>query len=258
MHRLIKRGIAPMAMAALAWTNLPIARAQDAPAVRPADPLAPARAQMVERQIAARGVADPRVLAALRKVPRHEFVPMLVRDRAYADSPLPLTHGQTISQPYIVALMTELAGIDADSTVLEIGTGSGYQAAVLAEVAKRVYTIEIIPELAESAQATLGRLGYGAVRVRRGDGYQGWAEHAPFDAILVTAAPAEIPDPLRQQLAVGGRLVIPIGTRYQELRVIERVADGFSEKSVLPVRFVPMTGAAQSSGEPLATREPSH
>jgi len=218
---------------------------QTAPAAPASDPFAAARAHMVERQIEARGVTDPRVLAALRKVPRHEFVPAFVRGGAYADSALPLSHGQTISQPYIVAVMTELAALGPDAKVLEVGTGSGYQAAVLAEVAKEVYTIEIIGALAEAAQATLTRLGYGNVAVRHGDGYQGWPEHAPFDAILVTAAPPEVPEPLRQQLAVGGRLVIPVGERYQELRVIERTAQGFTERDVFPVRFVPMTGAAQ-------------
>ncbi len=200
---------------------------------------------MVTEQIEARGVRDPRVLEALRRVPRHRFVPEAVREEAYADRPLPIGLEQTISQPYIVALMTELACIDADSKVLEIGTGSGYQAAVLAEIAREVYSIEIVAPLAERARATLSRLGYEKVHVRSGDGYRGWPEQAPFDAILVTAAPAQVPEPLKQQLAMGGRLVIPVGERHQELRVITRTQHGFRERRELFVRFVPMTGEAR-------------
>jgi len=240
-----------IALIALATCPAAIGRAEDAPTpatARPAssvDPYSREREQMVERQIEARGVRDTRVLAAMRKVPRHEFVPGFVRDAAYQDRALPLTHGQTISQPYVVAVMTELAELTPGSKVLEIGTGSGYQAAVLAEVAAHVYSIEIVESLALSARATLRRLGYRNVEVRHGDGYQGWPEHAPFDAIVVTAAPPHVPEPLRQQLAIGGHLVIPVGERYQELRVIERTADTFTEKDVFPVSFVPMTGAAQ-------------
>ncbi len=200
---------------------------------------------MVARQISARGVRDERVLAAMRSVPRHQFVAAETSGLAYADLPLPIAHRQTISQPYIVALMTELASIGADSKVLEVGTGSGYQAAVLAEIADEVYSIEIVAPLAASAGHTLQRLGYTNVHVRHGDGYRGWPEQAPFDAILVTAAPPRVPEPLRQQLAVGGRLIVPVGTRHQELRVIERTSDGFTERNVLPVRFVPMTGEVQ-------------
>lgn len=218
-------------------------RPDSAAAVR--DAMAAARDDMVTSQIAARGVRDARVLAAMRTVPRHEFIPLELRSLAHADRPLPIEHNQTISQPYIVALMTELAQLDERSRVLEIGTGSGYQAAVLAEVAADVFSIEIVEPLAVSAAATLTRLGYGNVRVRHGDGYRGWPEEAPFDAILVTAAPPSVPEPLREQLAVGGRLVVPVGVRHQELLVIERTADGFSERSVIPVRFVPMTGEAQ-------------
>jgi protein-L-isoaspartate(D-aspartate) O-methyltransferase len=196
---------------------------------------------MVEQQIVARGVTDPRVLAAMRAVPRHEFVPTAAQKLAYMDRPLPIGHDQTISQPYIVALMTELARITPESNVLEVGTGSGYQAAVLAEIADRVYSIEIVGPLAAGAARILDRLGYENVEVRHGDGYAGWPEHAPFDAIVVTAAPPEVPEALRRQLAVGGRLVIPVGERDQELLVVERAGDGFSERSVLPVRFVPMT-----------------
>jgi len=216
--------------------------------VRVADPYAAPRAAMVEEQIEARGVRDPRVLAAMREVPRHQFVPGAMRAFAYLDRPLPIEHGQTISQPYIVALMTELAGLDESSRVLEVGTGSGYQAAILERVAGRVYSIEIVDALARTARERLTALGYDRVVVQSGDGYRGWPEQAPFDAILVTAAPPMVPEPLLDQLAIGGRLVIPVGERHQELRVIERTADGFAERSVIPVRFVPMTGRAQQDG----------
>jgi protein-L-isoaspartate(D-aspartate) O-methyltransferase len=215
------------------------------PVRAPDDAYARARERMVVDQIEARGVADARVLAAMRKVPRHEFVPVEARDHAYADHPLPIGHDQTISQPYIVAAMTELAAIDEHSVVLEIGTGSGYQAAVLAEIARDVYTIEIVAPLAESAAQTLRRLGYANVHVRAGDGYRGWPEAGPFHAIVVTAAPPEVPEPLKQQLRVGGRLVLPVGDEWQELRVIVRTAGGFDERTEFPVRFVPMTGEAQ-------------
>jgi protein-L-isoaspartate(D-aspartate) O-methyltransferase len=204
------------------------------------------RADMVASQIAARGVRDARVLAAMRKVPRHSFVPADQQGDAYADHPLPIGHAQTISQPYIVGIMTELLAPQPGDKVLEIGTGSGYQAAVLAELVREVYTIEIVEPLARRAEQTLRQLGYRSVRVRAGDGYRGWPEAAPFDAIIVTAAPGHVPRPLKEQLAVGGRLVIPVGDLYQELRVITRRADGgFDERSVIPVRFVPMTGEAQ-------------
>ena len=199
-----------------------------------------ARARMVARQIRARGITDARVLAAMAKVPRHEFVPAASRRLAYEDEPLPIGHGQTISQPYIVAAMTELARIGARSRVLEVGTGSGYQAAVLAEIAHEVYTIEIVDALATEAARTLRRLGYGAVKVRHGDGYLGWKEAAPFDAIIVTAAPPAVPPALLEQLAPGGRLVIPVGDEDQELQVHRRTADGFEVTRHFPVRFVPM------------------
>ena len=206
------------------------------------DPSSAARERMVTEQIAARGVTDARVLAAMRKVPRHEFVPADVRARAYEDAPLAIGNDQTISQPYIVAIMTELAKLGPRSRVLEVGTGSGYQAAVLAEVAGEVYTIEILAPLARRAGETLVRLGYGAVHVRHGDGYQGWPEAAPFDAIVVTAAAAKVPPALLKQLADGGCLVMPVGDRDQRLEVHRRTGDRIEVKTIFPVRFVPLTG----------------
>ena len=200
--------------------------------------------KMVREQIAERGVKDPRVLDAMQRVPRHEFVGAAYRQLAYEDSPLPIEDGQTISQPYIVALMTELADVQPGEKVLEVGTGSGYQAAVLSALGAQVYTIEIMPGLAQSARAVLERLGY-AANVRQGDGYAGWPEHAPFDAIIITAAPPSVPQPLEAQLAVGGRLVVPVGTGVQDLWVWTRTPSGMEKRNVLPVRFVPMTGQAQ-------------
>lgn len=201
----------------------------------------------IERPSDRPAVKDSRVLAAMRAVPRHEFVPEALRSQAYADHPLPIGEGQTISQPYIVALMTELLRLDGDEKVLEIGTGSGYQAAVLAEIvgATNVYTIEIIRSLSEQAQRDLERTGYGEVHCKVGDGYAGWPEHAPFDAVIVTAAPPSMPRPLLDQLAPGGRLVAPVGRGYQELQVLTRTEDGFRTERSIPVRFVPMTGEAQ-------------
>jgi protein-L-isoaspartate(D-aspartate) O-methyltransferase len=220
--------------------------AAGAPAAPP-DPQATARAAMVATQLEARGVTDPRVLAAMRAVERHRFVPAAAQAEAYADRPLPIGHDQTISQPYIVALMTELAAVRPGARVLEVGTGSGYQAAVLSRLAQEVFTIEIVAPLAEEARQRLARLGYANVTVRAGDGYRGWPERAPFDAILVTAAPPSIPQPLLDQLAPGGRLVAPVGPEggVQELVVVERGAAGLTRRSVIPVRFVPMTGEAQ-------------
>ncbi len=209
------------------------------------DPLAAERARMVASQIAARGVRDERVLSALRAVPRHLFVPEALRPVAYGDHPLPIGHGQTISQPYIVALMTELARVRPGARVLEVGTGSGYQAAVLSLLAAEVCSIEIVEPLAREAGERLARLGYRNVSVRAGDGYAGWPEKAPFDAILVTAAPPEIPGPLLAQLGPGGRLVAPVGEGEQDLVLVERTAGGLVRRSVAPVRFVPMTGEAQ-------------
>ncbi len=200
------------------------------------------RRSMVATQIRDRGIEEAGVLAAMEKVPRHEFVPEELRKEAYADSPLPIGHGQTISQPYIVALMTGLLGIDKNSRVLEIGTGSGYQAAVLAELAGDVYTIELIPELAREAADTLARLGYKNVHGKAADGYLGWPEAAPFDAIIVTCAPDNVPPKLVEQLREGGRLVVPVGilTEGQELFVLEKLDGKIRQKSVAPVRFVPM------------------
>lgn len=199
--------------------------------------------QMVRQQLKARDIDEPRVLEAMRSVPRHQFVPDRLRTLAYSDRPLPIGHGQTISQPYIVALMTELAQIQEQDRVLEVGTGSGYHAAVLAEMGKEVYSVEIIEELAKSARKRLQRLGYANTRVLAGDGFQGWPEYAPFDAIVVTCAPPEVPEPLKEQLAPGGKLVIPVGEQWQELKVLHKKEEGSWEKeSVTPVRFVPMTG----------------
>jgi len=206
---------------------------------------AQARERMVRFQIEARQVRNKLVLAAMRKVPRHLFVPANLRDQAYADGPLPIGEGQTISQPYIVALMTELLGLKGGEKVLEIGTGSGYQSAVLAEIADSVYTIEIICSLAQTAEKRLKQLGYDNATVECADGYQGWKEHAPFDAIIVTAAPDHVPPPLVDQLKVGAKLVIPVGDVYQELQVITKTETGITEMNAIPVRFVPMTGEAE-------------
>lgn len=202
------------------------------------------RREMVQTQLRARGIKDQAVLRAMAKVPRHEFVPESLRGEAYADRPLPIGEGQTISQPYIVALMTETARIKRGRQVLEIGTGSGYQAAVLAELTPKVYTIEILPSLAKRAAATLKRLGYRSVEVRTGDGYQGWKEHAPFQAIIVTCAPEHIPQPLVEQLAEGGRMVIPVGEQDapqgQQLLLVEKHNGKVKVSSIAPVLFVPL------------------
>jgi protein-L-isoaspartate(D-aspartate) O-methyltransferase len=216
----------------------------------PGDRFAELRARMVDEQLRRRGIDDPRVLAAMAEVPRHEFVPAGNRDEAYADRPLPIGWAQTISQPYIVAVMAQLAELGPGSRVLEIGTGSGYHAAVMSRLAAEVYTVEIVPPLGESARATLARLGFDNVHVKVGDGYQGWPEEAPFDAVVLTAAPPEIPRPLLDQLAVGGRLVAPVGEVDQDLRVVTRTETGFESRDVLAVRFVPMTGRARDPGVP--------
>src|SRR5688572_10594289 len=198
------------------------------------------RDRMVAAQIEARGVRDSRVLAALRRVPRDLFVPDDQRAGAYDDRPMPIGYGQTISQPYIVGYMTEALAVEEYHRVLEIGTGCGYQAAVLAELAEEVYSIELLPVLAERARRTLDGLGYTNVHVRAGDGYAGWPEHAPFDRILAAAAPPEVPPALLEQLAEGGILVIPVGVDDQELRVLQKHADRLELLSTLAVRFVPM------------------
>lgn len=214
--------------------------------VFPPDQYATLRQKMVNNQIKDRGVSDPLVLRAMLKVERHEFVPEEIRHLSYADRPLPIGQDQTISQPYIVALMTELLGLKGGEKVLEIGTGSGYQAAILAEIAKEVYTIEILKPLADSARERLKKLGYKNITVKDGDGYKGWPEYAPFDGIIVTCAPDHIPQPLIDQLKIGGRIVIPVGESYQELLLITKKPNStLTSKSIIPVRFVPMTGEAQ-------------
>lgn len=202
------------------------------------------REQLVRQAPFRTAIRDSAVLRAMRRVPRHEFVPPGMRGAAYADRPLPIGHGQTISQPWIVARMTELVRPETGDTVLEVGTGSGYQAAVLAEVVRHVYTVEIIGELASSARRRLQRLGYDNITVRHGDGYGGWPEHAPFDAVVVTAAPEEVPSPLVEQLARGGRMIVPVGPqgRGQALTVLHKREDGSVERrTVSAVRFVPLT-----------------
>jgi len=213
---------------------------------RSEDPeLISARLRMVREQIESRGVRDPRVLEVMRRVPRHLFVPQSLGPYAYDDSPLPIGEGQTISQPYIVALMTELLRLKPGDKVLEVGTGSGYQAAVLAELGAVTYTVEIVEPLAAAARRLLESMGYGSIQFRTGDGYRGWAEASPFDAVIVTAAPDHVPQPLVDQLKIGGRLVIPVGVASQDLQVITKTERGTRVEEVIPVRFVPMTGEAQ-------------
>jgi protein-L-isoaspartate(D-aspartate) O-methyltransferase len=203
------------------------------------------RQLMVQEQLMPRGIRDARVLAAMSKVPREEFVPADSRAASYEDGPLPIGYSQTISQPYIVAFMTEKLQLKPNNRVLEVGTGSGYQAAVLAELVADVYTIEIVEPLAKNAEATLQRLGYKNVHVKGGDGYSGWPEHAPFDAIIVTCAPDHVPQQLTDQLKDGGRMIIPVGERFaQELYLLEKKDGRLRESAVLPVRFVPMAGEA--------------
>jgi len=202
------------------------------------------RNRMVSRQIAARGIKDKQVLAAMRRVPRHMLMPVRYRNAAYGDHPVPIGYGQTISQPYIVAYMTEILQLKKDSKVLEIGTGSGYQAAVLAEITTNVYTIEIVHELAESAAGNLEKLGYTQVRAREGDGYYGWESAGPWNAVIVTAAAEHIPPPLVKQLKRGGRMCIPVGSQFgvQYLLLVEKEAGGeVSTRNLMPVRFVPLT-----------------
>ena len=213
----------------------------------PADGYAEARREMVARQLKLRGISHAKVLEAMGRVPRHEFVPLMLRSAAYADRPLPIGHDQTISQPYIVAFMTEALDPKPADRVLEIGTGSGYQAAILAGLVAQVYTIEIVAPLGERARKDLERLGYRNVHVRVGDGYEGWPAHAPFDAIIVTCSPEHVPQPLVDQLRDGGRMIIPVGDPVigQELVLLEKRGGQVVRREVMPVRFVPMTGKAQ-------------
>jgi len=211
------------------------------------------REKMVKEQM--RDVKSKPVLNAMRKVPRHLFVPKGLINSAYDDGPLPIGHGQTISQPYIVALMTEQLELTKNKRVLEIGTGSGYQTAVLAEVALIVYTIEIVEELVQPAKTLFKSLGYENVISRYGDGYNGWMEEAPFDAIIVTAAPAYIPEPLIEQLNIGGRMVIPVGEYYQDLILVTKTEPGVKQHNVTPVRFVPMTGEVESRARELKDKK---
>ncbi len=211
-----------------------------------ASDLAAQRQQMVQRQLRTRGISDARVLAAMAKVPREEFVPPDSRAASYEDGPLPIGYGQTISQPYIVAFMTEQVRPKPSDRVLEVGTGSGYQAAILAELVSEIYSIEIVEPLAKSAEATLQRLGYKNVHVKVGDGYKGWPEKGPFDAIIVTCAPDKVPQPLVDQLKDDGRMVIPVGERFaQQLYLLEKKNGQLKQSATLPVRFVPMTSEAQ-------------
>jgi protein-L-isoaspartate(D-aspartate) O-methyltransferase len=225
-------------IASLLWTGC----SRQAALPPDADRWRASRMNMVDEQLRARGIRDPRVLDAMARVPRHLFVPEDERGEAYGDHPLPIGHGQTISQPYIVAFMTEALRLEPTHRVLEIGTGSGYQAAVLAELAGEVFTIEIIEALASSARQTLADAGYRNVTVRAGNGYLGWPEHAPFDRIIVTAAPDDVPPALVEQLKMDGLMAIPVGTTWQELRILRRTVTGMETLATLPVRFVPMTG----------------
>ena len=216
-----------------------------APVNKDTDAYRKARDAMVQQQIASRGVRDQRVLEAMRKVPRHLFVPPQMQPYAYMDTPLPIGYEQTISQPYIVGFMSEALKLKPGDHVLEIGTGSGYQAAVLAELVREVYSIEIVERLAAEATRRLRDLGYSNITVHAGDGYRGWPEAAPFDAIIVTAAPDHVPQPLLDQLAVDGRLILPVGKHFQSLIRFQRTTKGFKRENLLPVRFVPMTGEAE-------------
>lgn len=200
---------------------------------------------MVDTQIVGEGITDPAVIAAMRRVPRHQFIPDQDSEEAYKNYPLSIGYQQTISQPFIVAYMTEALRLQTGERVLEIGTGSGYQAAILAELGLQVFTIEIVKALAQFARANLSKLGYDQVWVRAGDGYQGWPEEQPFDAIIITAAPDHIPSPLLEQLALGGRLILPVGDDSQSLMLVRRSKEGYQKTELLPVRFVPMTGQAE-------------
>jgi protein-L-isoaspartate(D-aspartate) O-methyltransferase len=207
------------------------------------------RHNMVEQQVRQRGVTQPEVLAAMEQVPRHLFVPESLRPEAYTDQPLVLGQGRTVYQPYVVALMTQLLDLKHGDKVLEVGTGSGYHAAVLSRIAREVYSIEIVEPVANQASKRLSVLGYHNVEVRWGDGYQGWPDKAPFDAILLSAAPPQIPRPLLNQLKVGGKMVAPVGGFFQDLLVITKTADGLEKRTVIPVRLSPMKGKAQDGSK---------
>lgn len=200
------------------------------------------RWDMVEKQIMSRGVQSSKVTGAMLKVPRHKFVPEDMKNLAYKDNPIPIGEGQTISQPYIVALMTDLLNLEGKEKVLEVGTGSGYQAAVLAEMGCDVYSVEILESLSEKAEKTLRSSGYEEIKLKIGDGHSGWQEHAPYDAIIVTAAPDRVPETLIEQLKVGGRMIIPVGNVDQELMLLKKTEEGIDKRKITPVRFVPMTG----------------
>jgi protein-L-isoaspartate(D-aspartate) O-methyltransferase len=209
------------------------------------------RRKMVDEQLRTREIVNPKVLAAMERVPRHEFVPTELQDSAYVDAALPIGRGQTISQPYIVALMTQLANPKATDRALDVGTGCGYQAAVLSELVRRVDSIEIVGPLAESAAARLERLGYAKVFVHEADGYHGWPQEAPFDIILLAAATPEVPPSLVDQLAVGGRMILPVEDGTTQLSLLRKLPDGrFDRREITPVRFVPMTGEVREGGRP--------
>jgi len=230
---------------ARAWFLLLIFGASCKPAQTSTREFAVERERMVKEQIAMRGVTDERVLRAMRKVPREQFVPEQMRGQSYSDGPLPIGYDQTISQPFVVAFMTEKLRLRPTDRVLEIGTGSGYQAAILAELAAKVYTVEIVEPLGKRAEQTLQRLGYKNVQVKIGDGYQGWPEYAPFDAVIVTCAPNHVPQPLVAQIKEGGRIIIPVGPAGdQTLYLLEKKNGRLEQRNVLPVSFVPMTGEA--------------
>ena len=237
----------PRALRGVVVAALAVLAALAAPA-RAGDRFEAQRKAMVEEQIRQRGITKPEVLAAMGQVPRHMFVPEGLQAQAYAHQPIDLGKGRTIYQPYVVALMTSLLDLKSGSKVLEVGTGTGYHAAVLSRIARQVYSIEIVQGVANQAAKRLESMGYPNVEIRVGDGYQGWQEKAPFDAILLSAAPPHIPKPLIDQLKVGGKMVVPVGGFFQDLLVITKTADGIEKRTVIPVRLAPMTGKVQNGG----------